>query len=67
VVGGAALFRLAAQEDAAEAFRRLGEAGVLVRPFGYRRDWLRFGLPRLEDRTRVAAALQAAGPTSSES
>ena len=67
IVGGTALFRLAARADASEAFRRLGEAGILVRPFDYRRDWLRLGLPRAQDRARVAAALQAAGPTSRES
>jgi cobalamin biosynthetic protein CobC len=64
VVGGTLLFRLAAKADAGEEFRRLGEAGILVRPFGYRRDWLRFGMPRAQDRARVAAALQAAGRVS---
>ena len=67
VVGGTALFRLAARADAQAWFRRLGEAGILVRPFAYRRDWLRFGLPRAQDRARVAAALQTAGPGSSAS
>jgi cobalamin biosynthetic protein CobC len=64
VVGGTLLFRLAARADAGEVFRRLGEAGILARPFGYRRDWLRFGMPRAQDRARVAAALQAAGRVS---
>jgi cobalamin biosynthetic protein CobC len=64
VIGGTPLFRLAARPDADACFQRMGEAGVLVRPFAYRRDWLRFGLPRTGDRARVAAALQAAGPTS---
>ncbi len=67
VVGGTALFRLAARPDAGAWFHRLGEAGILVRPFDYRRDWLRLGLPRVQDRARVAAALQAAGPGSSAS
>lgn len=67
VVGGTALFRLAARPDAQRIFQRLGEAGILVRPFSYRSDWLRFGLPRATDRARVAAALQAAGRVSSES
>ena len=67
ILGGTLLFRLAARPGAGEAFRRLGEAGVLVRPFDYRRDWLRFGVPRAKDRARVAAALQAAGRVSSES
>ena len=67
IAGATPLFRLAARADASRAFRRLGENGILVRPFAYRPDWLRFGVPRAQHRARVAAALQAAGPTSSAS
>ncbi len=63
VVAGTPLFRLAQKADARRAFHRLGEAGVLVRPFDYRPDWLRFGIPRAQDRERVAAVLQAARPS----
>jgi cobalamin biosynthetic protein CobC len=44
VLGGTRLFRLA-QGDAAFWFTRLGQAGLLTRPFAQRPDWLRFGLP----------------------
>ncbi|HSI39900.1 MAG TPA: threonine-phosphate decarboxylase CobD [Xanthobacteraceae bacterium] len=45
VVGGTALFRLAAHDDAPEIFAALGRAGILVRRFPARPHWLRFGLP----------------------
>ena len=45
LVGGTLLFRLVASGHAATLFERLGEAGILVRRFDYRRDWLRFGIP----------------------
>jgi cobalamin biosynthesis protein CobC len=48
VVGGTLLFRLAESEQAPELFHRLGRAGILVRPFDYRRQWLRFGVPGSE-------------------
>jgi cobalamin biosynthetic protein CobC len=67
IVGGTLLFRLARRADARSCFRKFGEAGVLVRPFDYRPDWLRFGIPRAQDRARFAAALQAAVRVSSES
>ena len=58
VTGGTLLFRLAEHPDAATLFRRLGEAGILVRSFDYRPDWLRFGIPGGEDAwRRLAAAL----------
>ena len=58
IVGGTHLFRLAESEQAPELFHRLGRAGILVRPFDYRRDWLRFGVPGSEDEwQRLADAL----------
>lgn len=45
VVGGTDLFRLVEHQDAAAIYQRLGRAGVLVRDFTDRPDWLRFGLP----------------------
>lgn len=45
VIGGTPLFRLAETADARRVFTRLASAGILVRPFGYAADWLRFGLP----------------------
>lgn len=62
LVGGTLLFRLASSSAAAGWFERLGRAGVLVRPFPERPDWLRFGLPGEESAwDRLAAAL-ALGP-----
>jgi len=58
VIGGTLLFRLAESKKAQDVFRRLGEAGVLVRGFDYRPDWLRFGIPGGEEEwRRLAAAL----------
>jgi cobalamin biosynthesis protein CobC len=45
IVGGTNLFRLARTEAASELFHHLGRAGILVRRFPERADWLRFGLP----------------------
>lgn len=59
VLGGTALFRLAAAPDADARFRRLCEAGVLTRPFAYAPTWLRFGLPGPRDWKRLAATLEA--------
>jgi cobalamin biosynthetic protein CobC len=64
VVGGTPLFRLAARDDAAEAFQALARQGVLTRPFAWRPDWLRFGLPGPQDWPRVEAALRALRPAS---
>jgi cobalamin biosynthetic protein CobC len=58
VLGGTPLFRLATSPDAGAWFERLGQAGILVRPFPARLEWLRFGLPGREaDWQRLAAAL----------
>ncbi len=45
LVGGTPLFRLVRHPDAARCAERLGRAGLLVRSFPARPDWLRFGLP----------------------
>jgi len=45
LVGGTDLFRLAAHARAPALYQALGEAGILVRRFDHRPDWLRFGLP----------------------
>jgi len=45
VVGGTELFRLVEDSRAPALYRALGEAGILVRRFEHRPDWLRFGLP----------------------
>ena len=45
LVGGTALFRLARHPSAPALFDRLGRAGLLVRRFGDRPEWLRFGIP----------------------
>jgi cobalamin biosynthetic protein CobC len=61
IVGGTALFRLAQCKDAPLLFEALGRAGILVRRFVERLDWLRFGLPGGEDEwDRLAHALAAA-------
>ena len=62
IAGGTPLFRLARHAAAAEWFARLGEAGILTRPFAERPDCLRFGLPGPEDAWgRLAAALGVEG------
>jgi cobalamin biosynthesis protein CobC len=45
VVGGTLLYRLAVTADASDVFTRLGRAGIFVRRFAERPDWLRFGQP----------------------
>jgi cobalamin biosynthetic protein CobC len=45
VVGGTRLFRLASHQDATGLADRLGRAGILVRQFQDRPQWLRFGIP----------------------
>ena len=58
IAGGTPLFRLASHARAPEIFVRLASAGVLVRPFADKPEWLRFGLPMREaDWARLAAAL----------
>jgi cobalamin biosynthetic protein CobC len=58
IIGGTSLFRLARSPVAAALFRHLGEAGIWVRAFPDRPDWLRFGLPaKAGDRERLESAL----------
>jgi cobalamin biosynthesis protein CobC len=58
LAGGTSLFRLARAADARERFARLLAAGILVRPFDFAPDLLRFGLPRgREQWRRLGAAL----------
>jgi cobalamin biosynthesis protein CobC len=60
ILGGTRLFRLAARDDAGEAFKRLLMAGILTRPFAGAPDRLRFGVPADESEWgRLAAALAA--------
>jgi cobalamin biosynthetic protein CobC len=60
IIGGTPLFRLAERADAARVFRRLGKAGILVRSFPAKPNWLRFGIPgRPEDWARLEGALMA--------
>jgi cobalamin biosynthesis protein CobC len=57
IVGGTSLFRLARTPAADRLFHHLGRAGILVRRFQERPDWLRFGLPGGDiawDRLRTA-------------
>jgi cobalamin biosynthetic protein CobC len=58
VAGGTSLFRLVRANDARERFTGLLAAGILVRPFDFAPDLLRFGLPRgREQWRRLSAAL----------
>jgi len=60
IVGGTSLFRLARARDAGELFQHLGRAGILIRIFADRADWLRFGLPASEpDWQRLEIAMAA--------
>lgn len=62
-VGGTSLFRLVRHRNAPAVADALGRAGILVRDFEERADWLRFALPPDEDAwSRLEAAL-AAVPT----
>jgi cobalamin biosynthesis protein CobC len=45
IVGGTDLFRLVRTDAAGALFHHLGQAGIFVRMFPERADWLRFGLP----------------------
>lgn len=56
IVGGTHLFRLAQMPHAAEAWQRLGQAGILVRRFDAEPKWLRLGIPGA-DWDRLGAAL----------
>jgi cobalamin biosynthetic protein CobC len=55
VTGGTLLFRLAETSKAQDIFRRLGEAGILVRSFEHGPGWLRFGIPSGEEEWRRLA------------
>lgn len=58
VRGGTRLFRLASAADAPDVFERLGQAGIWVRRFAARPDWLRFGVTATAgDLARLRAAL----------
>ncbi|MCW8914520.1 MAG: threonine-phosphate decarboxylase CobD [Magnetovibrio sp.] len=59
-VGGTDLFTLVETEHAQDIYENLGRAGILVRPFDYNSNWLRFGLPGNEDDwARLETALSA--------
>lgn len=45
VAGGTTLYRLIRDPRAQRLYAALGRAGILVRRFSYRTEWLRFGLP----------------------
>ncbi|WP_236108606.1 threonine-phosphate decarboxylase CobD [Zavarzinia marina] len=49
LIGGCRLFRLFARDDAGAWFQRFAEAGILTRPFPFRPDWLRLGVPGNDD------------------
>ena len=58
IIGGTALFRLAAHERAAELFADLLAARIYVRRFAHDPRWLRFGLPACAaDSARLGAVL----------
>lgn len=60
ICGGTPLFRLVAYQKAMVLFERLGRAGILVRRFDQRPDWLRLAIPgRAGDLERLRAALVA--------
>ncbi|TWA68032.1 L-threonine O-3-phosphate decarboxylase [Azospirillum brasilense] len=57
VAGGTSLFRLIDDPRAAGLYNALGRAGILVRRFDHRPEWLRVGLPvdeAAEGRAKVA-------------
>ena len=58
VLGGAQLFLLVRAPDAMIRFERLARRGVLVRPFDYAPDQLRFGLPPRDAWRRLQTALR---------
>jgi cobalamin biosynthesis protein CobC len=60
IIGGTLLFRLVRTDAAAQLFRHLGRAGILVRLFPQHPSWLRFGLPATEqDWNRLKMAMAA--------
>ena len=62
-IGGSLLFRLVESPNAEAVFRRLGEAGILIRRFDRKPSWLRFGIPGDDAWERLERAL-ATGPSS---
>lgn len=59
LIGGTPLFCLAQHPNAATIFDHLARAGIWVRRFAERPDWLRFSIPRDEaELSRLDAALQ---------
>jgi cobalamin biosynthetic protein CobC len=63
IAGGTAMFRLVSADRAEELFGYLARAGILVRSFNDRPNWLRFGMPGNEESFgRLAAALAAWHP-----
>jgi len=61
IVGGTPLFRLAAHPAAQDMGDRLARAGIHIRRFAYRPDWLRFGIPDDDAWARLEDALLARG------
>jgi cobalamin biosynthesis protein CobC len=58
IAGGTSLFRLARANDARARFVKLLDAGILVRPFDFDTQLLRFGLPQgKREWQRLTAAL----------
>jgi cobalamin biosynthesis protein CobC len=58
IVGGTPLFRLAQHKGARAFLERLGWAGILLRPFQAKPEWLRFGIPHAPSEwERLEAAL----------
>ncbi len=63
LVGGTPLFRLVQHEAAQFWFDRLANAGILVRRFEARPDWLRFGIAGSDaSRARLCTALELEMP-----
>jgi cobalamin biosynthetic protein CobC len=59
-LGGTSLFCLVRVPDAPQLFDRLGRAGIFVRRFADKPEWLRFGLPGAEaEWQRLETALRA--------
>ena len=59
ILGGTAQFCLASHDSASNLSDYLGRRGILVRTFAVEPTWLRFGLPRPEDLSRLDSALGA--------
>jgi len=59
ILGGTPLFRLVQHSKGRQWFMTLGQAGILVRPFPERPNWLRFGIPgREEDWARLQQTIR---------